>query len=186
MKRLLIASLITLAGCASAPQTGPSYYATMDPKGIAASSKAVVSKFSENTWIEAPAMRYKIERKTGDIVPPVDDYLVLLRGLVSKDGKVTHQAYVNIDYSASTWRHYSSANLAGGKFISAVPVETKVLRCGAGGRCDFREVFAVPLDEAALRSSGDVEFRLNSKAEGEDVVTLPRNYIDGYLLSIKR
>lgn len=185
MKALLSVLALTLAGCATAPMID---YSTTDAGTVAAAVIVKGGKFDAVTTIEAPAMRERVLKQKSEVsvFDRYDSRMVLLRAIKAKGAPTIHQAYVEVEYSGDTWRFYDSARLAGGKALTIVPVERKVVRCGGVAGCEYRETIGVLLKEGDLQGSGDLEFALKTRSAGDDVITLPRSYIDGFLAAVNR
>lgn len=188
MKAILAVGLVAsaLIGCATAPPQVD--YSTMDAGSVAAAVIVKGGKFDAVTTIEAPALRDRVLKQKSEVsvFDRYDSRMVLLRAIKANGTPTTHQAYVEIEYSGDTWRFYQSARLAGGKSLTIVPVERKVLRCGGVAGCDYRETVGVLLKEDDLRGAGALEFALKGRTEGDDVISIPRNYVNGYLAALDR
>lgn len=179
---LLLAGLLT-AGCATQP---PVDYASWDAGSIQGATTVTDSRFAKTSTVESPPIRDKVLSVKSDVAAfdRYDERMVLLRGAVAKGAPTRHQAYVEVTYIAQAWRLYRGASLAGGKRTTVIPIERTVVRCGHLGGCEFREAIGVLLDENDLRSAGPLEIRLQSHQGGEYVLSLPRNYVEGYLAAV--
>lgn len=185
MKPLLAATIVlAVTGCTSAP---PIDYATMDPVGVAAATTVKGSKFDKVTSIEGPAIktRRKLPSAPGQMVDHYESRWVFLRGAVAKGTPTTHSVYVEIQYEGNGWKFYDGANFEGGVRATFLPIARKVVDCYPS-LCTYSEAFAVLLREADVRGKGDIEFALRSRSGTDDVITLPRNYINGYLSAVDR
>lgn len=171
---ILTLALATLAGCASNPTR------VSDGSGLPTVSS---SKFDSGQTAEMPPIRERILKREGSSrnLALYDDQARLLRGK-KVDGKPEWmQAYVDIDYEDTTWRHYTTASFVGGKRVPVVVVERTVVRCGGFNRCRFREIVAVMIEEGELRGQSDFEVRLNARNGEQDVIAFPRHYVNTFL-----
>lgn len=181
----LVLLATALAGCATTP---PSInYATMDPAAVTAATTVNGSKFDKTLRVEAPAIttRTKLPSAPGQMVDYYENRAVFLRGVMAKSAPTMHSAYVEVVYEGKGWRFYQGANFVGGERATFLPIERKLIDCYPS-LCKYSETFAVVLRESDVRGNGDIEFRLNSRTAGEDIITLPRNYINGYLAAVDR
>jgi hypothetical protein len=111
----------------------------------------------------------------------VDNETVRLAAVKNKKtGTVNFAVYVRILYPFE-WRFYNSVSFRDGKQGEIRNVSRQVNSCTAGGGCIHTEefVFLVGMDQ--LRSRGNLEFRVNAKNGTENIISIPRNYIDGFL-----
>ncbi len=168
---------VTLTSCATVPTVD---YSTVPPEAVAEQVTVVDSKFDRRARLEAPAIREVVEVNPGSPFTHIDIRHTLLRAF--KGDTLTHQAYVSIHYVGNRWRFYNSASLVGGQAVPAVVIERVVESCSRS--CSYRETVGIELTEEQLRGSGDLEFRLNSQNGRGEVVTIPRNYVNGYLLAV--
>lgn len=141
------------------------------------------SKFDDGAMVEMPPIRERILKREGSMrnLALYDNQVRLLRGKRVAGKPEWMQVYVDIDYEETTWRHYTSASLVGGKRVPVVVVERDVVRCGGYSLCYFREVVAVMVSEETLRGSGDFEVRLNARSGVQDVIAFPRAYVNDFL-----
>ena len=180
MRPALLAILVgTLSGCASAPSVD---YSTISPEVIATQATVIRSKFDRGVRIEGPVIRNTVAKDSDSLISHIDIQQILLRAF--KADRTRHQVYVVINYVGSRWRFYRNASFPGGNVVPITVIDRRVNLCGPS--CDYTEEIGIELTEDQLRGSNDLEFRLNAQSGRTDVITVPRNYIDGYLLAVTR
>ena len=100
-----------------------------------------------------------------------------------KSGKSVVLIEFSIIYPMS-WRFYNSVSFQDSTKIEPTEVARSADACGGMG-CVFKESFAVPVEVSKLEAPGEFKFRVNSKKGVENVITLQRSYIDGFLQSLR-
>jgi hypothetical protein len=116
----------------------------------------------------------------------VDNETVRLAAVKNKTtGAVNFAMYVRILYSFE-WRFYNSVSFRDGKQGEIKNVSRQVNSCTAGGGCIHTEEFVFLVGIEQLRSRGNLEFRVNAKNGAENIISIPRTYIDGFLKGLPK
>lgn len=159
---------LTIAACAT-------NYATKQPAEIA---QAVIKKDSEfDAQITFVGPRLQTTKSRGIFT---DYQYAQLRSFKDKKtGRITHQAYVEINYTGS-WRYYQSASFKNGTQAEVAVIGRNVDSCTGVG-CIYTETLGVEVSEGMLKQvGGALEFRLNAKSGHENIISIPANYLAGY------
>jgi len=162
---------LVLSGCAT-------NYASKKPEEVAAGITVKNSDFdSVITYIGPQVMS---ETRRGLFV---DNQTVQLAASQDKKTKgIKYAVYVRVLYSFD-WRFYNSVSFKDGTTADLKELSQKVNSCTGVGCIHTEEVgFAIELERL---NKGDLEFRLNSKSGAENVLLLPKNYIDGFVQSVR-
>lgn len=175
-------------------------YTKIPSSDYARNVKVKDTKFDAHISYVAPEIRYR-ENYVTDVY---FDYL--LRGWKDKKtGSISHQLYVEIHYTekeyipssfkeedkikiiqhANDWRVYRTANFENATRTHLVSIDTDV-DCQLRDiiyECDYKEMIGVPITSELLKRSTVAGFtiRLNSKSGHESFITVPANYIQGYI-----
>lgn len=166
---ILIGVLLSLAGCAT-------NYANVAPSEVAKAIEVTDSSFDADITYTGP--QAFSETRRGIFV----DYETVRLAVVKnkKSGAVKYGVYVSILYSFE-WRFYKSASLRDGTQVQIKNLSRQVNACTSGGGCIHTEELVFIIDPARLRSGGNLEFRLNSTNGTENIITIQRSYIEGFL-----
>ena len=168
---LLITALVT--GCAT-------NFANKAPTEVANALMVKNSEFDEKiTYIGPQAFS---ETRRGIFVD--NEVIQLIAVKDKKTNQVSYLVYTRIMYS-SNWRFYNSISLENGTQLATSQQNRKVNTCTGAG-CIFTEEFTFPIDRASLNISGSFKYRANSKSGAENIITINKSYIDGFLLALKR
>lgn len=196
--RPVLAILLTvlLTGCI------PDYTKT-SPAEVAKSVKVKDTKFDKYITYVAPRMRYQ-----EDYYSNVYHYHFLRGWKDKKTGFVEHQLYVQTHYTAkeyipssfkeedkvkiiehaNDWRIYRTASFEDATQVNLVSINTDV---GCELRdiiyeCDYKETIGVPITAELLGKSSILGFtvRLNAKSGHKNFITIPPNYIQGYISAL--
>lgn len=106
--------------------------------------------------------------------------LVALRD--KKSNALTYVVQLRILYSFD-WRFYSSASFTDGSSVEVKEIDRRTNDCVALGCIHTERVFFL-VDFKRLKDSQDgLRFRLNGK-NTTNVITIPRNYINGFMAGL--
>jgi len=168
----LCAITLGVSGCAT-------NFADKKPEEVAANITVKNSDFdSAITYIGPQVMS---ETRRGLFV---DNQTVQL--VASKDKRtknIKYVVYVRVLYSFD-WRFYNSVSFKDGTTAELKEIRRKVNSCTGMG-CIHTEEAVFPVNLEQLTKGGDLEFRLNSKTGVENIMRLPKNYIDGFIYSVR-
>ena len=177
---ILVSFMTILTGCVP-------NYAVMPADDVAKKITIKDSEFDSSINYVAPTL---FNSKQRGLLTGYDYENFSLRGWKSKSGgNVTHQLYIDIKYS-SKWRYYQSASFENGKQQDLTIINREVVRCESYGSigvlCDYRETFGISFTNEALNSLKETGFKVrgNSQSGHENILTVPANYIQGYLKAI--
>lgn len=158
-----------LAGCATNYATAPSSEV----------SKAIeVKDTSFDTDVTYTGPQAFSETRRGLFV---DNETVRLAAVKNKKtGAVNFAVYVRILYPFE-WRFYNSVSFRDGKQADIKNLSRQVNSCTSGGGCIHTEEFVFVVGIDRLKSGEKLEFRANAKNGAENIIAIPRTYIDGFL-----
>lgn len=168
----LLPLVLALPGCAT-------NYATKSAAEVGAALEVKNSEFDSVAMYAGPPVYSTTRRGLF-----VDNETVRLAAATDKkSGKAVVFIYVKILYPVD-WRFYNSISLKDSSRVEAESVSRSVDACGGMG-CLYTEEFSVPINPIKLGVSGEFQFRVNSKNGTENVITLQRSYITGFLQSVR-
>lgn len=107
------------------------------------------------------------------------------RLVIQKDKNSNNLNYIiqsTITYS-SKWRFYETVSFKDGTKANLTIRERDVISCSSG--CILKESIQFPITLDKLIDNSDFKFRLNSKSGAENIIVIPKNYIQGVLSSQK-
>lgn len=162
---------VTLAGCAT-------NYANKTPQQVADAITVKASEFDGDVTYYGPGISSVTRRGIFE-----DNERTRIVAKRSKTASaVSFFVETHVMYSFD-WRHYTSASFDDGTSVEATSLDKKVLSCTGIGCIKTEHVyFQVPYDRLA-KGNGPLRFRLNGKT-GENIITLPRAYIDGVVAGV--
>ncbi|WP_170130818.1 hypothetical protein [Sphaerotilus hippei] len=168
-KLIAVAAVAIFSGCAT-------NYAVAPPGEVSRAIEIKDSSFDANITYTGPQVGSETRR--GIFVDYETVQLVAMKS--KKTGVVAYMVYASVLYSFD-WRFYGSASFQDGKQVDVRVMDRQVNSCSPSIGCIHTEsvVFLVDLDR--LKSGGDLVFRLNSKGAAENIIKIPRSYIDGFL-----
>ena len=112
-----------------------------------------------------------------------------LQGSIN-NGLIQHQLHLTIKYTSNKWRNYNSASFSDENQvdITVISSSASALNC-SGSNCDYTEVMELNLSDDFLRSNMEkgfsISFNSNMNTLGvakvSNTITIPSNYIKGYL-----
>lgn len=168
----LLATTLTLTGCAT-------NYADKKPEEVAAGITVKNSDFDSSITYIGPQAFSTTRRGLF-----ADNETVALTASQDKNTKEFKYAiYVRILYT-SDWRFYKSSSFRDGTTTDLRQISQRVNTCTAGVGCAHTEEVGIPVGLDRLTKGSDLEFRLNSTSGVENVIKLPKNYINGFLQSV--
>lgn len=116
----------------------------------------------------------------------VDNETIRLAAVKNKKtGAVNFAVYARILYSFE-WRFYNSVSFSDGKQAEVKNVSRRVNSCTAGGGCIHTEEFVFLVDINQLKGGGNLEFRANAKNGTENIISIQKTYIDGFLKGLPK
>ena len=94
---------------------------------------------------------------------------------------IQHQLHLSIKYTSDNFRNYSSASFSKESQVDIALISSSAVNC-SGSSCDYTEVMELNLSDDFLRNNMETGFSIdfNSK-KGTNKITIPSNYIKGYL-----
>jgi hypothetical protein len=162
---------LSVSGCAT-------NYANKRPAEVGAGITVKNSEFdSAITYIGPQVMS---ETRRGLFVD--NETLQLIAKQDKSTKKIKYGVYVRILYSFD-WRFYNTVSFKGGATEDLKQLSQKVDACTGAG-CIHTEEVAFPIDLDKL-TQGELEFRLNSKSGVENVLHVKKDYIDGFVQSVR-
>lgn len=172
----LIIFVITLSGCVSTPKTINEF-----------ANKVTVKDSNFDSSIKFDGYELFNMKDVGFCGYDYENYS--LRGWKDKKtDAVSHQLYFSVKYNRD-WRHYRSASYSDGKQSDITTISKDVTSCRDSYLCgcDYKEVMGVSLSDEFLKENKDTGFsiRFNSKSSHENIITVPQEYIKGYLTIAK-
>lgn len=168
-KLATVAALALLSGCAT-------NYGTVAPSEVSKAIEVKDSSFDADITYTGPQVMSETRR--GLFVDNETARLAAVKN--KKTGAVNYAVYVRVLYSFD-WRFYKSVSFRDGMQAEVKNVSQRVNACTSGGGCIHTEELVFVVDLAKLKAAGDLEFRLNAKNGTENIITLPRGYINGFL-----
>ena len=168
---LAIAACLAISACAT-------NYASKPASEVAKAVTVKDSQFDSSAAYIAPLTLSTTKR--GLFTDNESVQLVAMQDKKSK--QVTFRLAVRIMYSFD-WRFYESASFNDGSRVDSINTKREVDACNSLG-CIHTEELVFPIDKTRLADAGSLTFRLNSKAGAENIITIPKNYIDGFLLTV--
>lgn len=115
----------------------------------------------------------------------VDNETVQLLAIQNKKTKATkYIVYARILYSFD-WRFYNSVSFSDGNTVPVKQLSQVVDSCTGAG-CIHTEEISFPIGLEKLKEKGGFRFRLNSKSDVENIIALPKNYIEGFVGSVQQ
>lgn len=105
----------------------------------------------------------------------------IVRLIASRDKKtekIYYAIYVQIIYPIE-WRFYRSVSFANGAQQDLRSLSQKAQACSGIG-CVLTEEVIFNIEKNMIVSGDSFEFRLNSKTGRQNIIKIPRSYIDGF------
>lgn len=167
VRRLSYFSLFVLTGCAT-------NYGSVTPSDV---SKAIVihdSNFDEKSTYIGPQVLSTTRR--GLFTDNETVRLVASRD--KKTGKISYAVYVMVIYPIE-WRFYRTVSFSNGIQQDLKSIGQKSQACGGIG-CVLTEEIAFSVEKNIISSGDFFEFRLNSKNGTQNIIKIPRSYIEGF------
>jgi hypothetical protein len=179
MKALLFAVLLLIGGCATP-------IASRSPSEVSSGVEVKDTKFDARVTFTGPEV---FEAKSRGLL--TDHQRYRLRAWKERaSGSTTYQLYANIWYNTGGWRYYRSASFDDGRQTDIIEIDRDVDCTSRGGytSCSYEETIGVPITQEFLDSTTATGFsvRLNSKGGTESFITVPPNYIQGFLQVVSR
>jgi hypothetical protein len=161
--------LLGLTGCAT-------NYGTRPAGDVTAAVQVRDSTFDARRIYAGPPSFSETSR-----FPFVDNETARLVAFKDKaTGQVTHAVTLMVMYSGG-WRFYESVSLPGGTTVSLHEVKRDVNACMGAG-CTFTEQMALELtDDQAQAARSGLQFRVNARSGHSNIITLPGEYVRGFL-----
>lgn len=170
---IAIGALLCVSGCAS-------NYANKSADEVAKAMSVRNSEFDSSIRYIAPPARSDTRRGLFE-----DNQTVQLYASLDKNTKaLTYYVYVRVLYSFD-WRFYNSVSFTDGTTKPTTEKARKVNSCTGIG-CIYTEEIIFPIEYARLASRHGMSFRLNSKKGASNTISLPSNYVDGFILGLQK
>ena len=169
MRNMLLAIItaVTLAGCAT-------NYKDRDPASVAAAVVKQQSKFDANPVYVGPNIE-----ESGLL----SSHHVRLFRTEGVNGLVTGISVMFL-YTGTGWVFYETASMEGGQNLKLQDIDRQALACSRG-TCTYKETTHAQLPVGYLESVAKSGFQLRYNAKrGSTVVTVPPNYIQGFLAAV--
>ncbi len=164
---LAIITASTLTACAT-------NFADKDPASVAAAVVKQQTKFDPNPVYISPNME-----ESGLL----SSHHVRLFRTEGSNGLVTGISVMFI-YTGGGWAFYETASMEGGRTLELENVDRQVFACSSG-TCTYKETTHARLPVGYLESAAESGFQLRYNAKrGNTVVTVPPNFIKGFLAAI--
>lgn len=169
----LVGALSLVSGCGTTIDI-------RDPGAVAAATTSEKTKFDSGAKWVAPVLFSR--PKNGGLLPVQER--IRLRGWQGARLN-SHQLYINIWYHSGSWRFYESASFEGGQKADIQKISRDVASCQTYF-CNYDEHFGISLTESFLRQheKRGFEVRVEAKSGHKNVLTVPAEYIQGYLLAV--
>ena len=113
-----------------------------------------------------------------------------LRGRRSKKtDKITHALHITVRYAGER-RYYQTASFEGGEERKLKVIFRRKHQCISndllGKICQYSETLVLPIDHdlVAQKLNFGIRIRLNARTEYEEVLSIPPNYIQGYMMRL--
>jgi hypothetical protein len=163
--------LLGLAGCAT-------NYANKTPQQVADAITVKTSEFDSDVTYYGPGISSVTRR--GLFEDNERTRIVAKRGKKSSDVSFFVETHVLYSFD---WRFYTSASFDDGTSVEVTSLDRQVNGCTGIGCIKTEKLYFPVAYERLSKGSGPLRFRLNSKT-GENIITIPRTYIDGVMAGI--
>ena len=145
--------------------------------------KVKVSDSNSDNQIKFTGSEISKSKKRGILLDNYDFQDYFLRGWKDKsNGLIQHQLYLSVKYTSDNWRNYFSASFSNGSQVDITLIKRGTDSCSAS-TCDYTEIMELNLSDDLLRSNMEKGFSIsfNSKSSVTNKITIPSDYIKGYL-----
>jgi hypothetical protein len=177
MKRIALLTLFAIAvtGCAT-------NYAEKSAEEVAATVEIKDSEFDSQKIYSARRAFSETKR-----FPFTDNESVWLAAVRDKKTGVTRYVLaIEVVYTGS-WRFYETVSFVGGETATATPLNKQVVTCTSGVGCLQTEAVSIPVSLSTLQAANpSLRFRMNSRSGHENIITLPKPYIEGLLAAARQ
>jgi hypothetical protein len=169
---VIAAGLLFVTGCAT-------NYGVVPSEEVAGAIEVKDSEFDSSVQFAGPQAFSDTRR--GIFVD--NEAIRLVAAQDKQTGVVSYGIYVRILYSQG-WRFYNSVSFTDATRVEAPNVSREVNGCTGIG-CIHTEEFVVPVELSRLEGDGDLVVRVNSRNGVENIISIPRSYIQGFLMSVR-
>ncbi len=147
------------------------------------------SQIAAQTTFERPAFEQKAIFKGPDAQDGYHEDRQTIWALRAFRGPMNaDQLVASLQYVGPQWIFYARALDAEGKDHPVVVIHRDVLHCGGVGLCTYDEAVGVTLPPGYLTAHAATGFRIRFSSlagDGQVIVTVPPNYVQGFLTAVK-
>ncbi|WP_146010660.1 hypothetical protein [Halomonas heilongjiangensis] len=170
LKSILIFSIIILAGCATD-------YGKQDSSSVASAVEILSSDFDKGTTYVGPKILNSHLLSSESIR--------LARKIGSGEGSSETILVVDFMNTGGGWDFYQSVSFLGGDLKELYDVHRKVLGCTSAACTHLEEtILILPHGYIESKASSGFDIRYNSRNSGGKVISIPANYIQGFLAAV--
>lgn len=169
MRRVMFATALAMAGCATNDAQKPS-------EVIA--GKVEIRDSARDGFVTYTAPAARQELSDGVFESHADYRLVAKKDRAT--GAFTYSLFIVVTY-AGDWRQYDSVSLPSGRTLAAKALSKRVDSCGVGCRINEEVQVDIPPEELAKWAADGVRVRLNGLLGQYVVLEISRNYVVGFV-----